>query len=335
MNIALYVIIAIVVIFIIFVIANYNGLVDLGGANGDTLTLAVPTDKFLGYQVRRPYSDGVSIAGVGGNFTSATAIFLTSDVGRTLRITSGAGNFDVGHYRISTVTNATTITVIPVSGTGTTTFTGDTANVFTIHEGISVTGSAPDRIVFLDDTTREYSIATINNAMDVITITEGRQTAVTGKQWEIRRPGFDTTSGVVNSTKLARLVRPGTTYPLQSGDITHDRNGAVRFWVDDIGNGNQRTDGSITGGDKTFTGTGFCQDDVGRLLYIVNSATAANNGIYKITVVNVGGTIATVDSAYPGGTIPNFTADAGATKTYKIFGDRRFKLTKLVTTLRA
>ena len=313
--------------------AGFNGTVDLGGANGDTLTLTTGGNKFLGFQIDT-HADGVTVAGAGGNITSATAVFTTSDVGRFLHITASVGSLDLGYYRIATRVSATAITVVPPSGTGTVTFTGTTGCVFTVHEGISGTGSAPDRIVFLDDLTREYTIATINDTLTTITIVEGRQTAVTGKQWEIRRPAFETASGAVDSTKLARLVEPATTYPLQTGDVACDSRGALRFWADDIGSGNQRTDGVLAGGNKVLTGTDFCSDDVGRLLYIVNSATAANNGIFRITAVNVGGTTATVDSAYPGGTIPNFTADAGPI-TYKVYGDRRFKITKQVTTLRA
>ena len=313
--------------------AGFNGTVDLGGANGDTLTLTTGGNKFLGYQIDT-HADGVTVAGAGGNITSATAVFTTSDVGRFLHISASTGSLDLGYYRIATRVSGTAITVVPPSGVGTVTFTGTTGCVFTVHEGIAGTGSAPDRIVFLDDLTREYTIATINDALTTITIAEARQTAVTGKQWEIRRPAFENASGSVDSTKLARLNEPATTYPLQPGDVACDSRGGLRFWVDDIGSGNQRTNGVLAGGNKVLTGTDFCSDDVGRLLYIVNSATTANNGIYAITAVNVGGTTATVDSAYPGGTISNFTADAGPI-TYKVYGDRRFKITKQVTTLRA
>jgi hypothetical protein len=62
-----------------------------------------------------------------------------------------------------------------------------------------------------------------------------------------------------------------------------------------------------------------------------------NNGWYKISVVT-GTTVATLVSAYVGYPTPpvlaNLTADAGPV-TYQVFGDRRFKITKQVTTLRA
>lgn len=309
-------------------VAGFNGTVNLGGANGDTLTLTTGGNKFLGYQTRRPFTDGVSTAGAGGNFSSATAAFVTSDVGRILRLQTGV---DAGYYRIATRVSGTAITVTTPTG-GAVTFTGATGSTFSVHEGISVGGVAPDRIVFLDNQTREYTIATINNALDTITILEADQVAMTGKQWEIRRPSFDTASNTVDSTKLARLVRPETTYPLQMGDVAHDSRGALRFFVDDIGTGNSRSDGSITGGNGVFVGSGFCPDDVGRLLYIT-TGNAANLGIWKISVFTNATTI-TVVNAYTGAAVV-FTADVAADKVYKIYGDRRFKITKQVTALRA
>lgn len=309
--------------------ANVNGLVDLGGAAGDTLTLTVPTDKFLGYQVRRPFSDGVCVAGAGGNFTSATAVFITADIGRILHIATGV---NAGYYRIATRVSGTAVTLTLPSGTAASAFTGTTGETFTIHEGFSVGGVSPDRIVFLNDLTREYRLASINDAMTTLTIMEASQVAVTGKQWEIRRPGFDTAASAVDSTKLARLVRPTTTYPLQSGDIVHDSRGALRFWADDIGTGNSRADGSIAGGNGVFVGSGFCADDVGRLLYIT-TGVAANIGVWTISVFT-SATSVTVVNAYTGAAV-SFTADAAADKVYSIYGDRRFKITKQVTTLRA
>ena len=316
--------------------AGFNGNVDLGGANGDTLTLTTGGNKFLGFQVRTSMTpaDGVSTIAT-GNFSSATAQFTKSDVGRILRITSGG---DTGNYRINTWTSATQVTVGPPSGIGSTSFAGSTLAAFTIHEGIALGGVAPDRLVFLDDqSNREYSILTMNNAMDSITISETRQTASTNRQWEIRRPAFDTASSSVDSTKLARLVRPAATYPLQVGDIAHDSRGALRFWTDDIGTGNQRADGA-TAASVVFTGTGFCKDDEGRLLNIVSgTGTQANNGLYRILTFTNSTTV-TLASAYVGYPTPpvlaNLIADAGPV-TYKVFGDRRYKITKQVTTLRA
>jgi hypothetical protein len=309
-------------------VAGFNGTVDLGGANGDTFTLNTGGNKFLGYQTRCPFTDGVSTAGAGGNFSSATAVFVTADVGRILRIQTGV---DAGYYRVASRVSGTAITVTTPTG-GAVTFTGAVGATFSVHEGISTGGVSPDRLVLLDDQTREYTIASINNALDTITILETDQPVKTAKQWEIRRPAFDTSSGTVDSTKLARLVRPSTTYPLQVGDVAHDSRGALRFYVDDIGTGNSRADGSVTGGNGVFVGSGFCPDDVGRLLYIT-TGNAANLGVWKISVYTNATTI-TVVNAYTGVAVV-FTADAAADKVYKIFGDRRFRITKQVTALRA
>ena len=310
-------------------IAGFNGVADLGGSNGDTVTLPSGTNKFLGFQVRRPFSDGVCIAGLGGNFTSATAVFLDSDVGRFLRLTTGV---NAGIYRIATRGSATAVTLTLPSGTAAPSFTGTSGKTFTLHEGISAGGVAPDRLVFLDDLTREYRIATISDDLTTLTITDARQSAMVGKNWEIRRPAFDTAATAVDSTKLARLVRPGSTYPLQPGDVVHDSRGALRFWANDIGSGNSRSDGSITGGDGVFVGSGFCADDVGRLLYITTGVTG-NQGIWRISVYSSATTV-TVVNAYTGAAV-TFSADATADKVYKIYGDRRFKIVKHVTTLRA
>lgn len=309
--------------------AGFNGVVDVGGANGDTLTLNGGANKFMGFQVRRPFTDGVCVAGLGGNFTSATAAFITSDVGRFLRITTGA---NAGIYRIATRASATAVTLTLPSGAAAPSFTGTSGETFVIHEGIAVGGASPDRIVFLDDQTREYTLASINDAMTSITINESRQPVMTGKQWEIRRPAFDTSSATVDSSKLARLVRPGSTYPVQQGDIAHDSKGALRFFVDDIGTGNQRADGSIAGGSGVFVGSGFCADDVGRYLLITSGVTA-NQGFWRISVFTSATSITVVNPLT--GAAVSFTADAAADKVYKVLGDRRFKVTKQVTTLRA
>lgn len=310
-------------------LAGFNGVADVGGANGDTVTLPSGTNKFLGFQVRRPFSDGVCTAGLGGLFASATAAFISSDSGRFLQIAAGA---NAGIYRISNVTGATTVVLTLPSGTAAPSFTGTSGEVFTLFEGIAVGGANPDRLVFLDNPSHEYSIATINDALTTITILESRQPVMTGKQWEIRRPAFDTSSATTDSTKLARLVRPQTTYPLQPGDVAHDSRGALRFWADDIGTGNSRSDGAVAGGDGVFTGSGFCKDDEGRLLYIT-TGVAANLGIWRI-LTYTSATSITVVNAYTGAAVV-FSADAVANKVYKIYGDRRFKITRHVTTLRA
>lgn len=179
----------------------------------------------------------------------------------------------------------------------------------------------------VDSDLREYSLATINDSLTTLTISSG-QPAVTGRKWEIRRPAYDTASSTTEPTKSARITRPSLTMPVQSGDIAQDSRGHYRFFAEDIGSGYQRADGSIAGGNGNFVGTKFCSDDVGRLLYI---DTGANKGIYEISVFT-SATAVTVKNHYTGAAV-SFTADAGL--TYRVFGDRRFRLAKYCTGLRA
>lgn len=118
-------------------------------------------------------------------------------------------------------------------------------------------------------------------------------------------------------------------YPIQTGDICADSRGALRFYSEDIGAAATRSDGSITGGSGVFTGTLFTQDDVGRILVIT---TGVNKGAYRISVFTSATSI-TVVNAYTGAAV-SFTADAGPV-TYKMYGERRFRLAKYVVTLRA
>jgi hypothetical protein len=383
-------------------VAGFNGYADLGGANGDTIVCS-DGGKFLGFQVRVPYTDGNT--GSPNLFNSATAAWTTADVGRFIRMTSGtySGNF----YRIASRVSATQVTLLTPSGGSPGLATDAGPMNFTVHSGINVGGTAPDRfavrrlgtsgdvvttvatnqlnsgsIVFaatdlgkvirvtgatadngsyiiktipstsqvtvtttsggavsflggtggtleVDSDLREYTILTLNDALTTITISETLQPAKMGFEWEIRRPAYDTTSATTEPAKTARIVRPQSTYPVQSGDICQDSRGHYRFFSEDIGTGYQRADGVIAGGSGVLTGSGFCSDDVGRLLYI---DTGANKGIYEISVFTSATSI-TVKNHYTGAAV-SFTADAGPV-TYRIFGDRRFRLAKYVTGLRA
>jgi len=199
---------------------------------------------------------------------------------------------------------------------------------FAIHEGINYGGTYPDKFAFTSDQ-REFTILTLNDALTIITISETLQPARTSQAWEIRRAAYDTSSATTEPTKYARLVRPQSTYPVQSGDVCHDSRGHHRFFTEDIGSGYQRADGSIAGGSGAFAGTGFSPDDVGRLLYI---DTGANLGIYEVSVFT-STTAVTMKNHYTGAAV-SLTADAGPV-TYRVFGDRRFRLAKYVTGLRA
>lgn len=188
-------------------------------------------------------------------------------------------------------------------------------------------GATADYIRFSDG--REFTLNTINDALTSITIAESGQPARTNVTWEILRPGYPTTSATTDATKTSRLVTPTVTFPLQSGDAAYDSRGALRFFSEDIGTGFQRADGVIAGGSGAFTGTLFCPDDVGRLLYIT---TGANVGIYEISVFTSATSI-TVKNHYTGAAV-SLTADAGPV-TYQIYGDRRYRNARFVVGLRA
>ena len=313
-------------------IAGTNGNVNLGGSNGDTLTLTTGGNKFLGFQIGAPRADGNLPVGTNIINSASSSWGATVMVGRFIRITSGtnAGNF----YRVASRSSATQITVVTPSGTAVSWAGTESSITFTVHEGINAGGTAPDKFVFLADQ-REFTLATINDALTTLTFNESLQPVRTNQVWEIRRPGYDTASATTEGTKTARLTRPGTTYPLQTGDLCHDSLGAYRFLSEDIGTGFQRTDGSIAGGSGVITGSGFSPDDVGRLLYVISgTATQANIGVYEISVYT-SDTQVTVKNHYTGAAV-SFTADAAASSTtYQVYGDRRFKLTRFVVGLRA
>jgi hypothetical protein len=250
--------------------------------------------------------------------------------GRFIRITSGthAGEF----YRVASRTSATQVTVTTPSGTAVSWGANESGISFSVHEGINVGGVSPDKFVFTDDG-KEYTLLTINDSLTTLTIAETLAPSRTNKAWEIRRPGYDTASNTTEATKTARLTRPMTTYPVQSGDLLHDAKGTYRFFSEDIGTGFQRADGVIAGGNGNITGSGFSPDDVGRLLYIISgTSTQANNGIWEIDQYTSSSSIR-VKNHYTG-VAAVLTADAGPV-TYQILGDRRFRLTRFVVGLRA
>lgn len=403
-------------------VSGLNGNANLGGVNGNTVTLVTGGNKFLGFQIGPVYVDGNPITG-GNTFNSTAAAFpVSASPGRLLWIRTGV---NAGYYRILARVSASQITVVPPSGIGSTTFsTTETSLQFSVHEGVSVGGTWPDKFVFRrlgtsGDVTTTVSTSTINSAsgsfsdadrgkiirifgasadndaylitrvnsatqitvkttlgeavsflgstggtfeitsdaveyrvsalsddLTTITIEESGSAPITNRSWEIRRPGYDTSSSTVEVGKVARLIRPafpnanlisttGGTYPVQSGDVTNDHSGVYRFFSEDIGGsatpgggGYQRADGTTVGGNASFQGSGFSADDVGRLLYV---DTGSSKGVYEIATV-VSGTSITVKDHFTGGAIV-FGADAAI--TYRVFGDRRFRLTRYATGLRA
>jgi len=306
--------------------AGLNGNVDLGGADGDTLTLTTGGNKFLGFKIGTTPIDGVLTIGT-STINSASSSFPASAIlGRFIRIITGANAGNL--YRVTSRPLTTQITVSTLSGGAVSWGVGETGIQFSVHEGIAAGGANPDKIRFLSDNT-EYNIATINAVGTTLTITESLQVPRTNQPWEIIRAGYDTASITTDATKNARLVRTATTYPIQSGDMAHDSRGAYRFFAEDIGTGYQRADGVISTASNVFTGSDFSKDDEGRLLYIISGA---NTGIYEIQTYS-GPTSIIVKNHYTGG-IVTFTIDTGPI-TYQVQGDRRFRLSKYVASLRA
>jgi len=311
-------------------VSGFNGNVGLAGAGGDTLTLTTGGNKFLGFQIGPLLTDGGLPTGTNIINSASSNWPQLAMPGRLIRITTGtnAGNF----YRVASRPSATQITVTTPSGAAVSWAGTESGINFSVHEGINVGGVSPDKFVFLSDG-REFTLATINDALTTLTISETLQPSRANQAWEIRRAGYQTNSVTTEGTRTARLVFPNFTYPVQTGDVCHDSRGCNRFFSEDIGTGFQRANGVIPGGNGNITGTGFSPDDVGRLLYIVSgTATQANNGIYEISVFN-SATSVTVKNHYTGAAV-SFTADAGPV-TYQIYGDRRFRLTRFVVGLRA
>lgn len=311
-------------------VSGFNGNVGLAGAGGDTLTLTTGGNKFLGFQIGPLLTDGGLPTGTNIINSASSNWPQLAMPGRLIRITTGAnaGNF----YRVASRPSATQITVTTPSGAAVSWAGTETGINLSVHEGINVGGVSPDKFVFLSDG-REFTLATINDTLTTLTISENQQPSRTNQAWEIRRAGYQTNSVTTEGTKTARLVFPDNTYPVQTGDVCHDSRGCNRFFSEDIGTGFQRANGVIAGGNGILTGTGFAPDDVGRLLYIVSgTGTQVNNGIYEIQTYT-SATSVTVKNHYTGAAV-SFTADAGPV-TYQVYGDRRFRLTRFVVGLRA
>lgn len=306
---------------------SFNGLVSLGGAASDTLTLS-GGNKFLGFQVRAQLGDGNPVAG-GNVFNSATAGFVSADVGRFLYVRSGANTGSI--YRIASRVSASQVTLTTPAGNAVSFGSTETSIQFTLHEGFSAGGTLPD-VINLGSASGfdEYTIESMNDALTQIVLVEKYQTSTfSNVAWEIRRRAFETTSTTTEASKTARLVLPQLTYPVQTGDICHDSRGALRFFSEDIGAAAVRADGSIAGGSGAFVGSLFCVDDVGRLLAIT---TGTNKGFYRISAFS-SSTAVTLVNAYTGAAV-SLTADAGPV-SYRIYGERRFRLSKYVTTMRS
>lgn len=313
---------------------GYNGNVSLGGGLGNTVTLVTGGNKFLGYQVRPSITDGVA-DNLANTFNSATAVFDNSDTGRFIKLITAPTNGGTYPYlRITSVVGPTQVIVATPAG-NTVTFAAESGIVFSLHEGINGGISTPDYINFgAVNSGQEYSISSINDALTTITLNTTYLSPLTNVAFEIRRRALDynTATPTPSASYTARIIHHELTtgsYPQQPGDICCDSRGFLRFYDNDIGNGNMRSDGKTYSGGGSFDGT-FVYDDVGRLLHI---QTGADIGLYKISAWN-SATNVTVVNAYTGAAV-SFTTTSGATLQYHIYGEKRFRASRYLTGLRA
>lgn len=309
-----------------------NGLAAMAlGPNGYGDTVTCVNGKFLGYTVRAP--------GAGGTIPGASNVFnggggdppfsLTSDVGRFLRIMSGV---NTGVYRIASVVSVTQVTLVSPAGNAVT-LTADAGPVsYHIHSGINVGTSNPDYLVFLpggvnQNGLREYSIKSISDDLTTITLNDHTFTTLSGQYWEIRRRGnMDWSAYAANGGVSARVVTFG---PVQSGDVYADSRGQLWFHPQDVVSSSSFTLTGATTGSNTLDDvhSSFSPDMVGRAVIITSGV---NKGSYKIATY-VSATQVTLVDAFTG-VAPTFTADASL--TYKLLGERRFRLARYLTVLR-
>jgi hypothetical protein len=313
---------------------GFNGNVDLGGTNGDVVTPTTGGNKFLGFQVRAPITDGVADVGT-NTFNSATAAFDNSDIGRFIRLVTAPTNIGTYPYlRISSVSTPTQVIVTTPAGNAVA-FAAESGITFTMHEGINTGVSTPDYINFgAVGSGNEHSILSVSDDLETITLNNPTFTSLSGVAFEIRRRALDYAAATPAPTAslTARIVRHELTtgsYPQQPGDVCCDTRGFLRFYGNDVGSGNQRTDGVTTISTGTFGGTGFCKDDEGRILHIL---TGDDKGPYKISTFG-SSTSVTVVNSFTGAAV-SFT-NSESTLTYRIYGERRFRASRYVTGLRA
>lgn len=308
-------------------IAGANGLADLGGTYGDTVTLA-GGNRFLGYEVRA----GANGSAVGGNAnfdcTGADPGFLASDIGRLLRIAAGA---NAGYYRIATVPSSTQVTLTTPAGNSVTLVADAGPTAYSIHEGINV-GTTPDYLAFttggIGPTVEDLAISAISDDLTTITLAAKQFTTLASQNWEIRRRAAPSTATGTDAAAFARLLYISNAAPRQSGDIAQDPRGHLAFHSTDVGANTAKTNGATTATTDTFDGSGFTPDDVGRVLVVTSGA---DKGAYEIDTY-VGTTQITVKNLYTGAAV-SFAATAGSLGYYKT-GERRFRASRYATVLR-
>jgi hypothetical protein len=286
-------------------IAGVNGLATIGGVNGDVVTLAGGA-KFLGRQVRA----GAGMTADGGNNTlkipGSDPVFTSADAGRILRLPAGP---NAGYYRISSVTSGTEVVVVGIDGTAPVLNIDAGPTAYTLHEGIA-TGTSGD---FIYVNGREIRISALSTDLTTLTLSEAQFTAAAGLSWEIRR--------------RASIVNAATQWATSSGQVVHDPNGVIGHATVDIGTPITRTGGSAAGGSGVFTGAGFTADDVGRILVIT---TGTNVGHYRVSAYT-SATEVTLVNARTGAAV---ALNADAAMTYKVVGERRFRISRYTTSLR-
>ena len=312
--------------------AGFNGVAALGGTSGDTVTLG-GANKFLGFQVR---------SGVGGNAPGTSNVFnsglsdpsfsQSSDVGRFLRILSGV---NAGIYRIATVPLISQVTLTTPAGNPVTLSVDAGPTPFTVHEGFNVGTTNPDYICFTTGGVAagqaEFSLKSVSDDLTTLVINEKQFKSLSNQNWEIRRRAVEnrTVTQAIDATLSARLLYGRSLYPYQSGDVCQDSRGHLKFWPGDVG-GTSFLNGSCAGGSGVFTGPAgtFSHDDVGRLLIITSGP---NKGAYEITTVT-SDTQVTLHGHYTPGATVTLTADTSI--TFRVVGERRFRVARYTTGLR-
>jgi hypothetical protein len=307
---------------------SFNGLASLGGALGDTITLS-GGNKFIGFQAKPSQANG---SAVGGTNVFTGSGFVDSDIGRLLRVTGGA---NAGIYRVISVPSGTTVGLSSPAGNATILSADAGPTSYTLHEGINVGVSNPDFInLGAVDSGEEHSIFSINDALDTIVLNSPQYKSLASQTFEIRRRASQTATITPQASLSARIVLSAGatgTYPQQVGDVACDSRGFLRFYPNDVGPGYARTDGSKTIGGNTLTGSGFCVDDVGRILQITSSISGNDLGAYRIASF-ISATQVTVVKAHTGAAVTWATTEG--TTNYKVFGDRRFRVSRYTTCLR-
>lgn len=300
--------------------AGFNGTADV--ASDGTVTLTNAANLFMGRHVRGGASGAMTS---GGNTITVTAPegFVSSDMGRFIRITAGA---NAGVYRISGVNSATIVTVTTPNGTAVTWGATLSAQAFEINEGIATNDymAFPDPVN--DASVTDHQILSVSDDLKTITIDQWTGT-LTGKKFEVRRRGINDSRDVSDASLNARVLYSAAATPLQPGDISQDCEGTIEYWPDDVRSRPVRTDGATTAAGSTFGAAAAAPtaDDVGRLLVV---QSGADKGIYKITAV--AGTNLTLGKLAGGAATLTATATG---LSYQIIGDRRIRISHYVTVL--